>query len=390
LALFGNIAVGASIATKTFSKGITTLRGKMSGLVSSIGGLGSKFLSIAGPAAAAGAALVGVGGAAAGLSLGVKLAGEMEQAEIAFSTLLGSGDKAKAFLSELSSFAASTPFQLTDLRNSAQQLLAFGFNAKDSMSLIKTLGDVAAGTGKPLSEFVSIFGKIKAGGGFVSLGDLNMLADRSVPIFELLSKQLGVTAAEIKKMASTGKLSYDNMAKAMQTVTGEGGLFQGSMIKQSQSLFGLFSTMKDNIEFVLLELGQMLIKEFSFKDALTSVTTFAQSTLTTIQEWAPQIKAGFSVVKTFAVTLVDVIGSIFDSLRTSWGPIVSQFLPDFGSGFGSMKDAVLSTLIAVEYGLKNWRSIVENVFLKAYPSVAKNQAFTSWLESIPASATSGF
>lgn len=369
MATIGNISIGMSVYTGRFFKGLKSARSGLTSFTSGLSGLGSKLTGLISPMGAAAGGLAGLAGIGGSLALGVKLAGEAEQAEIAFSTLLGSGEKARGFLADLSKFAASTPFQLPELRDGAQKLLAFGFSAEEVKARVQTLGDIAAGTGKPIGEFISIIGKMKASGGFANLGDLNMIADRGVPLFDLLSKQLGVTAVEIKKMASTGKISLAQVETALGTATAEGGLFHGSMEKNSQSLFGIFSTMKDNISFVLQELGRILIEEFNFKGALTSVITFAQSTLASIQEWAPVIRSSFSVVKESVFAIGAMFKSVWDAVVASWMPIIDSIMPKSESTFGSWKEAIFTALIAVEYGLKNWRTIAEKTFLQVYLSI---------------------
>jgi len=55
----------------------------------------------------------------------------LEQTQVAFGTMLGSADKAKKLLTDLSDFAQKTPFELTGLRSTAKQLLAFGVSAEE-------------------------------------------------------------------------------------------------------------------------------------------------------------------------------------------------------------------------------------------------------------------
>src|SRR5690349_5662544 len=70
---------------------------------------------------AAGATAVGGLGYAA-----LKAAGDMEQTTVAFTTMLGSGEKAKAFVAQLIDFAKRTPFTLVGLEDASKQLLAYG------------------------------------------------------------------------------------------------------------------------------------------------------------------------------------------------------------------------------------------------------------------------
>ena len=55
--------------------------------------------------------------------------GEFQQLEIAFKTMLGSAAQADALMSQLVKTAATTPFGLTDIAQSAKQLLAYGVEA---------------------------------------------------------------------------------------------------------------------------------------------------------------------------------------------------------------------------------------------------------------------
>src|SRR3954451_21208535 len=92
--------------------------GAMSGLTGRFASFGG--IAVRGIGLAAGA----MGGLAiAGAAMGVKTAASMEQAQIGFETLLGSGAKAQTFLTDLQTFAAQTPFELPGLIDSSRLLL---------------------------------------------------------------------------------------------------------------------------------------------------------------------------------------------------------------------------------------------------------------------------
>jgi len=74
---------------------------------------------------AAAVAAVGVAAGAAGV-MGIKSADDYQQARIAFETMLGSADKARVMLTDLSKFAQKTPFELPQLVDGAKQILAYG------------------------------------------------------------------------------------------------------------------------------------------------------------------------------------------------------------------------------------------------------------------------
>src|SRR4051794_20858746 len=75
-------------------------------------------------------ASVAMGGLAAGTGLaGFRFDDLKQKAQIAFTTMLGSGAKAQAFLIQLQKYAAATPFEFPQLITASQRLLAMGFSA---------------------------------------------------------------------------------------------------------------------------------------------------------------------------------------------------------------------------------------------------------------------
>src|ERR1700750_1932271 len=78
---------------------------------------------------------------------GVKSAASLQQAKVGFTTLLGSGQKADAFLKQLQAFAQKTPFELPGLEKNAQQLLAMGISANKVIPTLTGIGDAVAAMG---------------------------------------------------------------------------------------------------------------------------------------------------------------------------------------------------------------------------------------------------
>ena len=103
--------------------------------------------------------------AAATIAMGVaflKGAGEIEQVEIAFETMLQSGEKADQLMKEITEFASKTPFELTGLIESSKKLLAFGFGADEIIDKMTVLGNISAGVGRDkLPSLILAFGKIE-------------------------------------------------------------------------------------------------------------------------------------------------------------------------------------------------------------------------------------
>ncbi len=236
-----NIHVGAS--TTALEQGME--RAQLS--VSRFAGLAAKAFSL-------------VGGLAS-LGTGVKLAADAEQAQVAYSTLLGSMEAANRTLAEINQFAAETPFGTAELRDAGRMLAAFGTEAEQITPLLRQLGDLAAGTNQPIGGLAEIFGKAKVQGRLF-MEDINQLTGRGIPIIGELAKQFGVAEVAVRKLVETGQVNFSHLEAALQSMTGAGGKFGGLMEAQSKTLAGTWSTLTDNVALLATEVGTKLLPAF--------------------------------------------------------------------------------------------------------------------------------
>lgn len=207
--------------------------------------------------------------------LALRSAGNLEQLEIRFSSLLGSAEAAADMMVRLKKFAAATPFELNDVANASAALLAAGFAADSLEGHLKTLGDIAAGSGGNLADMVPLFTEIRLKGKAFTQ-DLRQFATRGIPIVAVLAKQLGKSEEKIFKMAEQGKLTFPLIERALRSMTEEGGLFFDQMNKQSLSIFGLFSTLKDTGTFALGELGKAMARSVDLAGKMTALTKWIE------------------------------------------------------------------------------------------------------------------
>lgn len=192
------------------------------------------------------AAVAFVTASTAATAFALKSAVDFEQTRIGLENMLGSADRARKLLGDISKFAAETPFEFPELAQATRQLVAFGFSADDAFSTMKQLGDVSAAVGAPINDLAYLMGTLRAQGRAFTI-DIRQFAMRGIPIYEYLGKVLGKNTQQITEMIEAGKIGFPEVQKAFQAMTAEGGAFHGTMAKQSKSLAGLWSTLKDNI-----------------------------------------------------------------------------------------------------------------------------------------------
>lgn len=185
----------------------------------------------------------------------VRVRGEFQQLEVAFTTMLGSSERANALMSQLTETAAKTPFDLQGVANGARQLLAYGTAADDVNDTLIRLGNIAAGLSIPLNDLVYLYGTTMTQGRLYTQ-DLNQFTGRGIPMIKELAKQFGVAENEIKGMVEAGKVGFPEVQKVIQSLTNEGGMFFNLMQEQSKTITGQISNIQDSFEMMLNNIGQ--------------------------------------------------------------------------------------------------------------------------------------
>lgn len=181
--------------------------------------------------------------------------GQFQQLEVAFTTMLQSGEKADALLQQLTKTAATTPFGLEDVAQGAKQLLAYGLGAEKVNETLIRLGDIAAGLSVPLNDLVYLYGTTMAQGRLYTQ-DLNQFTGRGIPMISELAKQFGVAESKVKELVESGKVGFPEVQKVIESLTNEGGKFGGLMEEQSKTIIGQISNIEDSISVMFNELGQ--------------------------------------------------------------------------------------------------------------------------------------
>ena len=181
--------------------------------------------------------------------------GEFQQLEVAFTTMLGSADKANKLMQQLTKTAATTPFDLKSVAGGAKQLLAYGMEADQVNDTLIKLGDIAAGVSIPLGDLVYLYGTTMVQGRLYTQ-DLNQFVGRGIPLLEELAEQFGVAQSDVKKLVEEGKVGFPHIQKAIENMTSAGSKFGGLMEAQSKTIKGQISNIEDSIDMMFNEIGQ--------------------------------------------------------------------------------------------------------------------------------------
>lgn len=216
----------------------------VSGRFSGLGKMAQSGLKVVDKWAKIGA--TAVAGLASGMiALGIKSNASLETSQVAWTTLLGTQEEAKQMLDDITKYAATTPFSKTGVDTMAKQLHNAGFEGQalfDQLTKFGNMGSAFAIQEDSLSEMVRQYSQVQMAQ-VAYTEDLNILQDRGIPIFKGLAEVMGVSVAEVKNMASQGKITADIYNQALDSIA---STTEGAMDKQSKTFSGMLSTIEDN------------------------------------------------------------------------------------------------------------------------------------------------
>ena len=286
--------------------------------------------------AAGGAAAVGIG------KLGIELASQQEQAEVSFTAIMGSAERAQGMLGDLADFAAKTPFDLPGLQKSASQLLAVGVNADRVIPLMETLGDATAGMGtgaEGIAQAVRALTQMEQKGK-VTAEEMLQLAEAGVPAWEALAVTMGVSVAQAQDKVTKGGVQVEQVFQALEDKAGPTlQRLTGLMDEQSKTLDGLWSSWKDQagqdlaraFEPTVGELKEMLpLLSDATSELLDRFAPGVASIAGTIGDWLPSmvdgLGSGLDLLEEYGPALAGISGVILGMGKTSL-PFVGDLIP---------------------------------------------------------------
>lgn len=264
----------------------------------------------------------------------IKAAAQMRQYEIAFQTMLKSADEGTQMLRDLQKFAAETPFDVPGVVSAGQQLMAFGFKAKEVIPMLTSLGDAAAGLGQGtagVSRLAYALGQMQTSGK-LNAQDMMQLTSAGISAWDMLADAAGVSIAEIKDMTSKGMVDSKEAVKVI--VAGMNEEFGGMMAKTSTEVSGLLANIEETVGTTSAVIGQYMIDAFNIKGILQTASGALGDFQTKLQNAANSGESFRNVIKdcippeliVAAGALAAVIGSVLVLALGAAAAAVSTFL----------------------------------------------------------------
>ena len=262
----------------------------------------------------------------AGAVAGAKYNATIEQYSTSFEVMTGSAEKATEVVEELKKVGAETPFEMTDLAETTQLLMNYGFTADDAMNKMQMLGDISQGSADKMNRIATAYGQMSSAGK-VSLEDVKQMIEAGFNPLQEISQSTGESMESLYDRISKGTISVDEITASMERSTSAGGKYFQSMEKQSQTVSGQLSTLKDNASSLLGNLSS------GFSEALGS------QILPMLNETASSLQEAFNM------------GGL-EGFASAIGPAIASILTNFSSQLPSILNLAASIISSLILGIQ--------------------------------------
>lgn len=264
---------------------------------------------------------------------------EMEQYQTSFEIMLGSVSKAKKMMEDLTTFASKTPFTLEDTIPQASLLMSYGVQSGDLINTMTKLGDLAQGNADKFSRISLAYGQMLAKGK-VTGEELRQMTEAGVPLMQTLADVLGVTTEQYAELQEKGEVSIATLNQGIDKLTTGTGKFAGMMEKQSQTMQGMLSTVKDNLQQIGRDIGTEAFAEIksAIEDIMATIKKAQEDG--TLSEKAKEIgeSIGKTIKKLWELKEVIAAGvSAFVAFKISLS--ITSTIAKLAMAFSSLKTA---------------------------------------------------
>lgn len=211
---------------------------------------------------------------------------QFELQRISLGAIIQDQQKANQIFAEIKSFALTSPLKILDLTKYAKQVAAYGFAADRVFDVTKRLADISVGLGVDMGRLTLAVSQIKAATVLKS-SELRQLTETGLPMLDLLSKKLTetqgklVSAADVMDLISKRAISYEMVEEILYDLTDAGGMFYNMQVKQSQTLFGMWSKLGDAAAIMYDQIGNTSSINAGMKLAIRSIETMMRNWKTT-------------------------------------------------------------------------------------------------------------
>lgn len=240
---------------------------------------------------------------------------EFELQRVSLGAIIQDQNRANQLFSEIKSFALKSPVSILDLTKYTKQVAAYGFESEKLFDTTKMLADISVGLGVDMSRLTLFLGQVFATG-YLRASEVRQATEAGIPLVDKLAKKLeelngrAYTAAEVMDMISKRAISYELVEQVFKDMTSAGGEFYNMQVKQSQTLFGMWSKLGDAAAIMYDQIGNTT----SVNEGMKASIHFLELMM---RNWKTTVRVLDSVVVALAVYIVGLKNATLASRAVS-------------------------------------------------------------------------
>lgn len=177
---------------------------------------------------------LGVAVAAIGAEMvggGLSRALDLNQAEAKLKAFGYTAQQMQSTMTAASNAIDGSAYTMNDSMTASTQFIAAGIDQQGELeAVLKNVGKLADMSGTSFRDMGNIMAKNAASGRIMWI-DMLQLMNHGIPIQSMLAKQMGKTAAEIREMASAGKITFEMFDKAVTDINFDSALYAAKNVK---------------------------------------------------------------------------------------------------------------------------------------------------------------
>lgn len=292
-------------------------------------------------------ALVAIGAALVTKEI-IDITARFEDMRSSLDAVTGSVQAGGEAFSFISKFATQTQFGIEELSKSFIQLKAGGLDP--STKLLTLFTDTAAATTDQLGSLeamTKLFSRAAAGAG-VTVEDLDILAERGIPVYKILAERIDVTRGTLTEFAKEA----GNTKVVLDTLTdGLNASFGGETAKRAGNLSTVISNFKIAVSNLAFEFGSGLAP--AIKEIITGITTFIAENDKLARTIGTTLGNALIGIKDLVVEMLETMGLLKAGGLEEFSASITTSLANFLEAFSKGIDSAVNMLIGVINGLQS-------------------------------------
>ena len=180
----------------------------------------------------------------------------IEKVKTQLGVVYGTQGEADSMFGKISQYAIKSPFGVKDVAEQTTILKQSGVAEYELMSVLKSLGDLAGDNTEKMNRLANAVSQIAASGN-ATARQMRMFTMAGVPIYQAIADVKGIQKNDVRTQITKGNVTYEDIVKALERLTQEGGPFYKAVEKGAKTLAARKQNLADIKELAGFEAAQV-------------------------------------------------------------------------------------------------------------------------------------